>query len=346
MGDARAMSKAELDWVNLSFGFTRTDANIRYTYRDGRWDAGVLTGEQTIPIHMAATCLHYGQECFEGLKAFETKAGDVVVFRPDENAKRMRRSCEKILMAPPPEEMFLDAVNRVVDANRRFVPPYGTGAALYIRPLLIGTGAEVGVKQASEYLFLIFVTPVGPYFKSGFKPVDLIVNETVDRAAPLGVGDVKVGGNYAASLRAGVAAKKQGFADALYLDAKEKKYIDESGPANFFAITRDDQYVTPDSRSILPSITNMSVITLAEEMGLRPQRRPVAITEIFDFKEAGCCGTAAVITPVGSITWGQRKAVYCPDGEPGPRCRALYEKLRAIQVGDEPDRYGWVRVVP
>ncbi len=346
MAKTATTQKANLDWANLSFGYSKTDRNIRYTYRNGAWDAGELCDSEVLPLHMAATCLHYGQECFEGLKAYETKAGDVVLFRVEENARRMIRSCKKICMAPPTEEMFIEGVTRVVNANRRFVPPHGTGAALYIRPLVIGTGAEIGVKPASEYMFMVFVMPVGPYFKTGFKPVDLIVEEEVDRAAPLGVGDVKVGGNYAASLRAGLGAKAKGFADVVYLDAKEKRYIDESGPANFFAITKDDQYITPESHSILPSITNMSLITLAEDMGLRPQRRPIDIEEIFEFKEVGCCGTAAVITPVGSITFRDRKAVYCPDGKPGKHCVALYEKLKAIQWGDEPDPYGWVRQVP
>ena len=346
MSKTEAADKVDLDWPNLEFGYRKTDLNIRYTWRQGSWDEGVLTPEETLPLHMAATCLHYGQECFEGLKAYETKTGEVVVFRIEENARRMARSCRKILMAAPPEAMFLEAAFRVINANRRYVPPYGTGASLYIRPLVIGSGAEVGVKPGQEYMFVVFVTPVGPYFKTGFKPVDLIVEEEVDRTAPLGVGDVKVGGNYAASLRAGVAARKKGFADVVYLDAKEKKYIDESGPANFFAITRDDQYVTPDSPAILPSITNMSLIALAEEMGLRPQRRAIEITEIFDFKEAGCCGTAAVITPVGSITYRDRKKVYCADGKPGKHCVALYDRLTAIQAGDAPDPYGWVRCVP
>jgi branched-chain amino acid aminotransferase len=345
MGNAPAASKANLDWTHLSFGFTPTDCNIRYTFRDGKWDGGVLSSDLTIPLHIAATCLHYGQQCFEGLKAFETRAGDVVLFRVEENARRMMHSARKILMEPPPEAMFIEAVERVVTANRRFVPPHGTGASLYVRPLLIGSGGEVGVKPASEYTLLIFVTPVGPYFKTGFKPVDMIVEEDVDRAAPLGVGDAKVGGNYAASLRAGVGARAKGFADVVYLDAKHKKYIDESGPANFFAITADDRYVTPESATILPSITNKSLITLADEMGLNPQRRPVEIEEIFDFKEVGCCGTAAVITPIGSITWRERKQVYCPDGQPGPRCVELYERLCAIQTGDAPDDHGWLRVV-
>jgi branched-chain amino acid aminotransferase len=340
----RIMSdKADMDWKNLEFGYCKTDCNIRYMWRNGAWDSGVLSEEETIPLHIAATALHYGQQCFEGLKAFQTKRGDVVVFRIEENAKRLARSCRKIHMEPVPEELFIEAVTRVVNANRRFVPPYGTGASLYIRPLVIGTGAQVGVKPANEYMFMVLVTPVGPYFKTGFKPVDLIVEEEVDRAAPLGVGDAKVGGNYAAGLRATIGAKQRGYTEVLYLDAKEKRYIDESGPANFFAITKDGQYVTPDSPSILPSITNMSLITLAEEMGLRPQRRPIDVEEIFEFTEAGCCGTAAVITPVGSITYRDRKMVYAKDDQPGANCVKLYQTLRAIQLGDIPDKYGWVR---
>lgn len=336
---------AEPDWAHMAFGYSRTDYNVRYTFRNGRWDEGVLTHDETIPIHIAATCLHYGQECFEGLKAFTTKRGEVVVFRIEENAQRLVRSCRKIMMQPVPEEMFIEAVFRAINANRRYVPPYGTGASLYIRPLVLGTGPQVGVRPAQEYMFIVFVTPVGPYFKSGFKPVDLVVEEEIDRAAPQGVGDVKVGGNYAAGVRASMLARERGFAEVLYLDAKEKKYIDESGPANFFGITRDGRYVTPDSHSILPSITNKSLVTLAEEMGLRPERRPVRVEEIFDFAEAGCCGTAAVITPVGSITYRDRKVTYCPDGVPGPACTRLYKTLMAIQVGDVPDRYGWLRVV-
>jgi len=340
------MTKANLDWAALPFGYTKTDQHIRYTWKDGKWDAGQLHSEETIPMHIAATCLHYGQECFEGLKAYETKRGEVEVFRIEENAKRIIRSCQKIHMEPPPVELFCEAVFRTINANRRFVPPYGTGAALYIRPLMIGTGPQVGVRPAGEYMLIVFVTPVGPYFKTGFKPVHLIVEDHVDRAAPEGVGDIKVGGNYAAGLRASIAAREKGYTEVLYLDAREKKYIDESGPANFFAITADDQYVTPESPSILPSITNMSLITLAEEMGLRPQRRPIPVEEIFGFKEAGCCGTAAVITPVGSITWHDRKKVYCPDDKPGKHCVALYNRLTAIQVGDAPDVHGWVSKVP
>ncbi len=340
------MAQADLDWKNLGFGYLKTDQNLRYTWRNGKWDDGVLTQDETVNLHMAATCLHYGQEAFEGLKAFEQKNGDVVVFRIEENARRLIRSCKKIFMAEVPEEMFIDAVFRTINANRHFVPPYGTGASLYVRPLVIGSGPQVGVKPAEEYVFMVFVSPVGPYFKTGFKPVHMVVEETFDRAAPGGVGDVKVGGNYAAGMRATQKAKSLGFTEVIYLDAREKRFIDESGPANFFAITRDDRYVTPHSSSILPSVTNMSLFQLAEDMGLRPERRPVAVSEIFDFKEAGCCGTAAVITPIGSITHGREKVVYSKDGNAGPVCQALYSRLTRIQLGEEPDPHGWIRKVP
>lgn len=339
------MERANLDWANLSFGYSKTDANVRYTWKNGNWDEGVLSTDEHIPIHIAATCLHYGQEAFEGLKVFEQKNGDVVMFRAEENAKRLARSCEKIFMAEVPEELFLEAVERVVKANAKYIPPYGMGASLYVRPLVIGTGPQVGVKPATEFSFIVFVTPVGPYFKEGFKPIHLIVEREFDRAAPNGVGDVKVGGNYAAGLRASLRAKQNGYTEVLYLDAKEKRYIDESGPANFFGITKDGSYVTPHSESILPSITNKSLVTLAQELGLKPERRRVDVEEIFSFRDAGCCGTAAVITPVGSITYGDRKAVYSHDGEAGEYCRKLYKKLTAIQAGEEPDVHGWIRKI-
>ncbi|MBN1335964.1 MAG: branched-chain amino acid aminotransferase [Deltaproteobacteria bacterium] len=338
--------RADLDWPHLPFAYQKTDFNLRYTFRDGRWDAGVLTGDETLPIHIAATCLHYGQEAFEGLKVFESRQGEALVFRLDENARRMAGSCRKILMEPPPEALFIEAVERVVRANRRFIPPYGSGASLYVRPLVIGSGPRVGVAPADEYMLVVFVTPVGPYFKTGFKPMPLVVEEEVDRAAPLGVGDVKVGGNYAAGMRASYGAKQRGYSEVLYLDAKEKQYIDESGPANFYGISPEGQYVTPASGSILPSITNKCLITLAEQMGLRPERRPVHVEEIFTFTEAGCCGTAAVITPVASITWGDRKVTYGDGQTPGPHSTALYRRLTAIQAGDAPDEWGWVRRIP
>ena len=340
------IGSADLDWPNLSFGYMKTDYNVRYTWRDGQWHGPVVSDSFDISMSVAATCLHYGQEAFEGLKVFTNPAGKPQVFRIEENAKRMRRSAEKILMEPVPEDIFIDAVNRCVQLNLKYVPPHGTGASLYVRPLLIGTGPQVGVKPAEEYVFMVFVMPVGPYFKTGFKPVDLIVEEEVDRAAPLGVGDVKVGGNYAAGMRASMKAKKAGFTEVLYLDAIEKRYIDESGPANFFGITGDGRYITPDSDSILPSITNMSLRTLAADRGLEVERRAVDVEEIFGFVEAGCCGTAAVITPVRRIVYRDREAMYCPDGEPGPWCTRLYEALKEIQQGDREDPYGWIREIP
>jgi len=340
------LGTANLDWPNLTFGYMPTDYNVRYTWRDGQWHGPDVSDSFDITMSVAATCLHYGQEAFEGLKVFASPDGKPRVFRIEENARRMYRSAEKILMQPIPEETFIEAVYRAVQLNLRFVPPYGTGASLYVRPLLIGTGPQVGVKPADEYVFMVFVMPVGPYFKTGFKPVDLIVEEEVDRAAPKGVGDVKVGGNYAAGMRASMRAKKAGFTEVLYLDAKDNRYIDESGPANFFGITRDGRYVTPDSESILPSITNMSLRKIAADMGLTVERREVDVEEIFDFVEAGCCGTAAVITPVRRIVWRDREAMYCPDGEPGPWCTKLYDTLKAIQEGDRDDPYGWVREIP
>ncbi|MEW6070984.1 MAG: branched-chain amino acid aminotransferase [Planctomycetota bacterium] len=340
------VEKADLDWPNLTFSYTKTDYNVRMTWRNGKWSEPRLHASAEIPLSVAATCLHYGQAAFEGLKVFEDPHGRPRVFRVEQNARRMIRTAEKVLMAPVPEELFIECVLCCVKANLRFVPPHGSGASLYVRPLLIGTGSRVGVMPADEYTFVVLVTPVGAYFKTGFKPVDLIVETKVDRAAPLGVGDVKVAGNYAAGMRATKKAKDAGFADVLYLDAREKKYIDESGPANFFGITRDDRYVTPDSESILPSIINMSLRQLAKDMGMKVEQRHVHVEEIFDFVEAGCCGTAAVITPVRRIVFGNREVVYSKDGKPGRRCQQLYETLRAIQDGDRPDPYGWMRDVP
>ena len=341
------MERANLDWSNLAFDYKKTDCHIRYQFSSGKWDDGQIVEEDTINLNIAATCLHYGQECFEGIKVFEQQNGKISIFRADENAKRMHRTADKILMAPFPEDKFIDAILRVVKLNKRFIPPYGHGATLYIRPLLIGVSGIIGVKPSTEYVFMIFVTPVGPYFKTGLKPIPLIVEESMDRAAPDGVGDVKVGGNYAAGLRASKKAKDLGYAEALYLDAKYKKYIDESGPANFFGITKDNKYVTPDSNSILPSITNMSLMHLAEkELGLTVEKRPVDIKEIHTFTEAGCCGTAAVITPIKSITYGDKTVTYSQNDEVGPVSQKLYDTLTSIQLGKLEDKYGWNLEIP
>lgn len=337
---------SSIDWSNLSFSYMKTDYNVRCYYRDGKWGELEVSSSDQIGIHMAATCLHYGQEAFEGLKAFKGKDGKVRVFRVEENAKRLQSSAHGILMAPVPEELFVEAVKKVIKLNERFVPPYESGASLYLRPLLVGTGARVGVSPADEYLFMIFVTPVGPYFKEGFKPTNMMISRQYDRAAPNGTGHIKVGGNYAASLVAGKLAHEKGYSAVLYLDSKEKKYIDECGPANFFVI-KDNTYVTPESHSILPSITNKSLYELAKDSGLKVERRPIMLEELDSFEEAGACGTAAVISPVGRIDDVDtgKSYVFSKDGKPGKVCEMLYNRLRAIQYGDEADKFGWITII-
>lgn len=335
-----------IDWSNLSFGYMPTDYNVRCIYKDGKWGDITVTSSQTFEIHMAATCLHYGQEAFEGMKAFRGKDGKIRIFRMDENAARLQSSCRGIMMPELPTEQFNEAILTVVKKNERFVPPYESGASLYIRPLLIGTSAQVGVKPAKEYLFIVFVSPVGPYFKEGFKPTPMAILRQYDRAAPLGTGRYKVGGNYAASLVAGEKAHELGYSAVLYLDAKEKKYIDECGPANFFGI-RGNSYITPKSTSILPSITNKSLMQLAEDMGMTVEVRQIPEDEIGTFDEAGACGTAAVISPIARIDdLDENKSyIFSKDGKPGPICEKLYNKLRAIQYGDEPDTHKWITIV-
>ena len=336
----------EIDWANLSFGYMRTDYNVRCTYRDGKWGEIEISSEETINLHMAATSLHYGQEAFEGLKAYRCKDGKIRIFRMEANAERLQSTCRGILMPELPTELFCEMVKKVVKLNERFIPPYESGASLYIRPLLIGTSAQVGVHPASEYLFLIFVTPVCPYFKGGFATNPYVIIREFDRAAPLGTGTFKVGGNYAASLRANKMAHDLGYSCEFYLDAKEKKYIDECGAANFFGI-KDNTYVTPLSTSILPSITNRSLMQLAEDMGLKVERRPIPEEELATFEEAGACGTAAVISPIERIDDLENKKSYviAKDGKPGPISTKLYQRLRAIQYGDVADPYGWVTVL-
>lgn len=336
----------QFDWKNLPFGYVRTDYNIRCHYRNGRWGALEVSTSEFIDIHIAATALHYGQEAFEGLKAYMGKDGKIRLFRWEENAKRLIHSAKGIIMEPFPVELFREAIFKVINLNRKFIPPYGSGASLYIRPLLYGSGPEVGVKPSAEYTFILFVTPVGPYFKGGIKPVNMLICRDVDRAAPKGTGSFKVGGNYAASLRALVKAKEEGYASTIFLDAREKKYIDECGPANFFGI-RDNTYITPKSESILNSITNMSLLEIAPSVGLKTERRPVPVEELSEFTEAGACGTAAVISPIGKIfDPGTNKVYeYCRDGNPGEYTLKLYNKLVAIQYGDEADDHGWITIV-
>jgi len=334
----------EIDWKNLSFGYIKTDYNVRVYYRDGKWGEVEVCSEETIPMHMAATCLHYGQEAFEGLKAYRCPDGKVRVFRVDENAARLQSTCRGILMPEVPTEMFISMVKKVVRLNERFIPPYESGATLYIRPLLIGTSAQVGVHPATEYLFLIFVTPVGPYFKGGFSTNPYVIIREHDRSAPLGTGIYKVGGNYAASMQANKKAHDLGYACEFYLDAKEKKYIDECGAANFFGI-KNNTYVTPKSTSILPSITNKSLMQLAEDLGMKVERRQIPEEELSTFEEAGACGTAAVISPISKIDDLETGKTYSFGDKPGPWSEKLYTKLRGIQYGTEEDIHGWTRVV-
>ena len=335
-----------INWSELSFGYMKTDYNVRSYFKDGKWSDLEVTDSEYINMHMAATCLHYGQEAFEGLKAFKGKDGKIRIFRMRENALRMQASSGGIMMAEFPVELFEKAVVEAVKRNARWVPPYESGASLYIRPLLIGTGAQVGVKPAKEYLFVVFVTPVGPYFKAGFKPTPYVILRGYDRAAPHGTGTIKVGGNYAAGLVAGEIAHEKGYSAVLYLDAREKKYIDECGPANFFGI-KNNTYITPESSSILPSITNKSLIVLAEEIGMKVERRPIPVEELETFEEAGACGTAAVISPALRVDdiEENKSYVFSKDGEPGKISLKLYNKLRAIQYGDEEDKYGWITLV-
>ncbi|HIT83474.1 MAG TPA: branched-chain amino acid aminotransferase [Candidatus Avibacteroides faecavium] len=336
----------QINWSDLTFGYMPTDYNVRCVCKNGVWGELEVSSSEYINIHMAATCLHYGQEAFEGMKAFRGKDGRVRIFRMRDNAERMQSSSRGIMMAELPIEKFEEAVLKVVKLNERFVPPYESGASLYIRPLLFGTTAQVGVKPAKDYMFVVFVTPVGPYFKAGFKPTPYAIMRQYDRVAPLGTGTIKVGGNYAASLVAGEKAHEMGYSAVLYLDSKEKKYLDECGPANFFAI-RGNSYITPKSDSILPSITNKSLMTLAEEMGMTVERRHITVEELATFDEAGACGTAAVISPVSRIDDidENKSYVFSHDGEPGKVCLKLYNKLRAIQYGDEPDTHGWITYV-
>ncbi len=336
----------QIDWGNIGFGYMKTDCNIRCTYKNGQWGELEVHESEYLTLHMAATSLHYGQESFEGLKAFRGKDGKVRIFRMHDNALRMQDSSAGTLMAKVPVEKFEAAVIKAVKLNERFVPPYESGASLYIRPVLFGTGAQVGVKPADEYMFIVFVTPVGPYFKGGFQTTPFVIMREYDRSAPLGMGKYKVGGNYAASLVAGQRAHEMGYSNIFYLDAKEKKYIDECGAANFFGI-KDNTYVTPKSTSILPSITNKSLMVLAEEIGLKVEQRHVPVEELSTFEEAGACGTAAVISPIERIDdYDEKKSyIFSHDGKPGPVCSKLYNKLRAIQYGDEADTHGWVTLV-
>ena len=340
------MEKKDIDWSNIGFGYYQTDERYVSNFKNGAWDDGVMTKDANVVMNECAGVLQYAQTCFEGLKAYTTEHGKIVTFRPDLNASRMANTAKRLEMPPFPEDRFVEAVEKVVAANAAYVPPYGSGATLYIRPYMFASSSVIGVKPAEEYQFRMFCTPVGPYFKGGFSTNPYVIIREFDRAAPLGTGTYKVGGNYAASLRANKKAHDLGYACEFYLDAKEKKYIDECGAANFFGI-KDNTYITPKSTSILPSITNKSLMQLAEDMGMKVERRPVPEEELLTFEEAGACGTAAVISPIERIddVENGKSYVISKDGKPGPVCTKLYNKLRAIQYGDEPDTHGWVTIV-
>lgn len=336
----------DIDWGHLPFQYYKTDYNVRCVCDEGKWGELEVSTSETFEIHIAATSLHYGQEIFEGLKAYRGKDNQIRVFRVDENWKRMQRSAKGLLMPEVPEELFVEAVKKVVKLNEAYVPPYGTGATLYIRPLYIGIGAEVGVRPTKSTMFLVFVTPVGPYFRDGFNPVDIMICREYDRAAPLGTGAYKVGGNYAASLASLKLAHDMGYSTAMYLDAREKKYIDEAGPANFFGI-KGNTYVTPKSQSILESITNKSLMQLALDMGMKVETRKIPVEELPEFDEVGFCGTAAVITPIRKIVDPDDNKIYeyCKNGNPGEKSTQLYNSLTAIQFGELPDKYNWLKII-
>ena len=333
-----------IDWKNLGFDYVKTNVNARFYYKDGVWSEMEITDDEYIKMHMSTTCLHYGLECFEGLKAFRGVDGKVRLFRADENAKRMQASARKLCLPVPSVEMFVDACREVVSRNIDFVPPYESGASLYLRPVLIGSKVGLGVKASPEAMFIVFCSPVGPYFKGGMKPIKVVVDRMQDRAAPRGTGDIKAGGNYASSILSGEKAHDMGYSNVMYLDATEHKYIEECGAANFFGIM-NGTYVTPKSPSILPSITNKSLRTLAEDMGLKVEERPVAVDELGEFEEAGACGTAAVISPIESVYDLDTDVKVTYGSEVGKVSLALYNSLQDIQYGRAEDKFGWTIVV-
>ena len=340
------MEKKDIDWGNLGFGYMATDYRYIANFKDGAWGEGELITDSNVTINECAGILQYCQEVFEGLKAYTTVNGDIVTFRPDMNAERMMESAARLEMPVFPKERFLEAVDKVVAANAAYVPPYGSGATLYLRPYMFGSNAVIGVKPADEYQFRILCTPVGPYFKGGVKPIKVRLSD-LDRAAPHGTGDIKAGLNYAMSLHAHEFAHNNGFDENMFLDPATRTYVEETGGANFIFITRDGEVVTPKSDSILPSITRRSLVHVAEEyLGLKVTQRPVRFDELEDFAECGLCGTAAVISPVGRVV-AKDKTISFPAGMEamGPVTQKLYDTLTGIQQGTIPAPEGWIRKV-
>ena len=340
------MAKQNIDWTNLGFAYIPTGERYVSNYKDGKWDDGVMTTDSTITMSECAGVLQYAQTVFEGLKAYTTVDGKIVVFRPDLNAQRLEESAKRLEIPAFPQERFLDAVEKVVKANADYVPPYGTGATLYLRPFIFGSSSVIGVKPAEEYQFRVFATPVGPYFKGGAKPITIKVSD-FDRAAPHGTGHIKAGLNYAMSLHAIVTAHEEGFDENMYLDAATRTKVEETGGANFLVVTKDGKVVTPKSNSILPSITRRSLMYVAEHyLGLEVEQREVYFDEVKDFAECGLCGTAAVISPVGKIV-DHGKEICFPSGmeEMGPVTKKLYETLTGIQMGKIEAPEGWIKVI-
>ena len=340
------MDKKNIDWENLGFGYVQTEKRYVSNFKDGKWDDGVLTEDANIVLNECAGVLQYAQTVFEGMKAYTTEDGRIVVFRPDLNAKRMVDSAKRLEMPPFPEERFVDAIEKVVKANAEYVPPYGSGATLYLRPYMFGSNPVIGVKPANEYQFRIFATPVGPYFKGGAKPVTICISD-FDRAAPHGTGHIKAGLNYAMSLHAIVTAHANGFDENMYLDSATRTKVEETGGANFIFVTKDNKVVTPHSNTILPSITRRSLMYIAEHyLGLEVEERDVYVEELKDFAECGLCGTAAVISPVGKVV-DHGKEICFPSGmeKMGPITQKLYDTLTGIQMGRIEAPEGWIQVV-
>lgn len=340
------MENKNIDWANLGFGYVKTDKRFVSNYKDGKWDEGELTSDSTVTINECAGVLQYSQTCFEGMKAYTTEDGHVVTFRPDLNAERMMDSCKRLEMPVLPKERFLDAIVKTIEANAEWVPPYGSGATLYVRPYMFASGPVIGVKPAAEYQFRVFVTPVGPYFKGGAKPLTLCISD-FDRAAPNGTGHIKAGLNYAMSLHAIVTAHSEGFDENMYLDSATRTKVEETGGANFLFVTKDGKVVTPKSNTILPSITRRSLMTVAKEyLGLETEERTVYKDELKDFAECGLCGTAAVISPVGKVV-DHGNEICFPSGmtEMGPITKKLYDTLTGIQMGRIEAPEGWIKVI-
>lgn len=340
-------SPPSIDWDNLGFQYMDTGNYVSMTWKDGQWGPLTVNHGAQMNMSVAATALHYGQSCFEGLKAFHGKDNKVRIFRPDENAKRMALSAERLLMPIVPKDLFLNAVHSIVQLNKQFVPPYGTGGSLYIRPLLFGSGARIGLQPADEYTFLVLVVPVGDYYKGGLSPVTAVVVEEYDRAAPRGVGHVKVAGNYAADLKPNTESKKAGFPINLYLDPVNQSTIEEFGTSNFIGI-KNNTYITPDSASVLRSITNKTLMQLAIDAGMKVEQRPVHIDEVESMEEVAACGTAVVITAVTRLSYKNKTITIGQEDKAdmvGPRLLDMYQKVRAIQQGELEDKYGWCQIV-